>query len=672
MTKGKSTTRTLIASVLSLFLCISMFVGMTFAWFTDSVSSGNNKIQAGNLDVVLEYSKTLEQNSWQEITNRTEDIFTDLDGNEILWEPGAASVVYLKIKNAGTLALKYNLGINIVNELAGTNELGNPFTLSNYIKFSVVELNANDSKYETREEAIAAITTSNTIKDGYTYEESMLAGEEKIIALILHMPEGVGEEANYKTGTEAPEINMGISLVATQASYESDGFNKTYDSSAAYKAVSTTVVAGEETVLKLGSFAEIVVPTNAKAGGDNLENGDVLTFALEPSTEAPIGYTITTGSGTFIYDISVSDQNGEKVTDTANGIVVKLFIGESEATSVKHIVNGVEEDVPFTIEGQYIKFTTSSFSPFVITSKYVAKIGNEKYESLQEALNNALNGEKITLLSNIMYENCNDSPLKYQAQDNNISAVLDLNGKTVSATLNNGKSIALLKVGNINADRHAGTATMTIKDSSENMSGTLTVMPTVASSAWDVAVETIVVERLGRLTVDSGNIITTGGNANADNPYGILVLTNTGAQTAELTINGGYIESKSSTGMGVRVAANSEKAPVIFTMNGGTIVGAEDGRGVWLHHMAGSGRHQLIECTFNNGTIKADRAIEVGDFNKDTDVSDNIKVVFNGGTFVSTNIPENPVHSEVSELFSSKSVEYYNTTFTHVHVTDNR
>ena len=51
--KKHQTRRALLLSALSLLLCMSMLVGTTFAWFTDSVTSGRNMIAAGNLDVVL-------------------------------------------------------------------------------------------------------------------------------------------------------------------------------------------------------------------------------------------------------------------------------------------------------------------------------------------------------------------------------------------------------------------------------------------------------------------------------------------------------------------------------------------------------------------------------------------------------------------------------------------
>ena len=53
--KKQNTKRALLLSALSLLLCVCMLVGSTFAWFTDSVTSANNIIKSGNLDVELYY-----------------------------------------------------------------------------------------------------------------------------------------------------------------------------------------------------------------------------------------------------------------------------------------------------------------------------------------------------------------------------------------------------------------------------------------------------------------------------------------------------------------------------------------------------------------------------------------------------------------------------------------
>jgi len=376
----------------------------------------------------------------------------------------------------------------------------------------------------------------------------------------------------------------------------------------------------------------------------------------------------------------------------ATGDVIIIEDNEDYADNIEIIVT--ETAVFESVNGYYIQeHLYSGANRAVVTGKYAAvnkvdtgfyytetekaqgEVSGVVYGTLQEALNNANEGETVTVLKDIAYENCTTAPLNYQATTDDRIAVLDLNGYTVSATLNNGKSISLLRIGSVNADKYkTPTATLTIKDSSEDKKGTLTVIPTVESDGWDVAVETVLVERLGRLTVDSGNIITKGSDTYAeDNPYGILVLTNTGNQTAELTINGGYIESKSLSGMGVRVAANSEVGAVKFTMNGGEIVGAPDGRGIWFHHMAGTGKYQLIEATINGGTVTADRALELGDFNLDEVESENIQITINGGEFNSNNNKGNASHPDCSDLFTGPAASgYYNQTFNHVKLVDNR
>ena len=113
--KINNTKKALVLSTLALLLCVSMLVGTTFAWFTDSVSSTNNIIKSGNLDVELYWSTTAEENSWKKVDGDT-NVFTGQ-----LWEPGHTEVVYLKVVNEGTLALKYNLGVNIVDEKSGIN-----------------------------------------------------------------------------------------------------------------------------------------------------------------------------------------------------------------------------------------------------------------------------------------------------------------------------------------------------------------------------------------------------------------------------------------------------------------------------------------------------------------------------------------------------------------------
>ena len=130
-----NTKKSLIFSALSLILCCALLIGTTFAWFTDSVTNTGNKIQAGTLDIEVEYRTSLE-GEWKTLDNAT-----DLFGAEgTLFEPGHTRVVELKIKNAGNLALKYKIGMNVVSETAGINKAGNPYKLSDYLKVATTAI----------------------------------------------------------------------------------------------------------------------------------------------------------------------------------------------------------------------------------------------------------------------------------------------------------------------------------------------------------------------------------------------------------------------------------------------------------------------------------------------------------------------------------------------------
>ena len=101
MTVKNSTKRSLILSIVSLFLCFTMLLGTTFAWFTDEVSSGKSKIVSGSLKLDLELlDKTSE--SWVSIKNSNAPLF-----NYDLWEPGYVDAKVLKVENEGTVALKW-------------------------------------------------------------------------------------------------------------------------------------------------------------------------------------------------------------------------------------------------------------------------------------------------------------------------------------------------------------------------------------------------------------------------------------------------------------------------------------------------------------------------------------------------------------------------------------
>ena len=228
--KVGGTKRALLTSVLALVLSLAMLAGSTFAWFTDTASTGVNRIVSGNLDVGLEYWGGAES-GWLTAEN-SEELFDE----NALWEPGYTQIVYLKVKNNGNLALTYAMQITPVHETVGVNVDGEEFKLSDYIKFGWTAFTVDGDGAPVALDREAAQTgVGDGAQLGTTLHrqaaEPMEAGAEELVALVAWMPENVGNEANYST--VQPTIELSLKVLATQAAVESDSFNNTYDEDAA-------------------------------------------------------------------------------------------------------------------------------------------------------------------------------------------------------------------------------------------------------------------------------------------------------------------------------------------------------------------------------------------------------------------------------------------------------
>lgn len=224
MTTSKNTKKALLASVLSMLLCVAMLVGSTFAWFTDTASAAVNKIQAGTLDVALEMK---EGDDWVNAEGKTL-AWVDKD-ESTLWEPNCTyNLESFKIVNKGNLALKYKI---VVSGIQGD-----------------VKLN----------EAIDWSMTDGSSFMDFDTGYSLASGEESApITITGHMKETAGNE--YQ-GLSIDGI--AVTVVATQDTVEYDSTNNTYDANAAYPEV--------ETANDATSFADALVGIDQSSSNKNV------------------------------------------------------------------------------------------------------------------------------------------------------------------------------------------------------------------------------------------------------------------------------------------------------------------------------------------------------------------------------------------------------------------
>ena len=209
-----------------------MFVGSTFAWFTDSVTSSSNVIKAGNLDIDVQY--TLDGKNWADLAG-ADDLF-----QKGLWEPGHTEVVAFRVKNNGTLALKYAANMNITEEIVGKTVAGEDIVLSDILTVSTLTQQVNQfgeialelafsGENKVGYESTVAFKAGNVL--GTNIE--LAPGDAHYMIVKVDMAQTVGNEANHD-GVHAPSIAFGINFVATQFTYESDSFDNQYDKDAEY------------------------------------------------------------------------------------------------------------------------------------------------------------------------------------------------------------------------------------------------------------------------------------------------------------------------------------------------------------------------------------------------------------------------------------------------------
>lgn len=213
MNQKKGTKRTLVASVMSLVLCMAMLIGTTFAWFTDSVTSTSNIIKSGTLDVTMEWADGT--------TNPDNTIWKDAGEGAIfnydLWEPGYTEVRHIKIENQGTLALKYQLSIIANGEVSELTDVIDVYYLDPAKQVSERTDLSADMKIGTLTQVLAAIDT--------TASGNLEAGQNHTITLAFKMQETAGNEYQNKSiGSDFRVI-----LSATQLELESDSFDNQYD-----------------------------------------------------------------------------------------------------------------------------------------------------------------------------------------------------------------------------------------------------------------------------------------------------------------------------------------------------------------------------------------------------------------------------------------------------------
>ena len=320
MNNKKATKRALLTSVMALVMCVVMLVGTTFAWFTDTASTGVNKIQAGNLDVQLLMRDA--SGAYVNIGDSHDVIFggenslvAQNNNQNTLWEPGKTQVAYLAVRNAGNLALKYNIILNVKDEgligaldyaivpqskLSGENQ-----TCTDTIA-SWVDAKGRPGAESGKLTAGTFTAAPNGCLDEIAHDKTN-TNETEYFALVVHMDENAGNTYMKKS------VSIDMKVVATQATAEFDSFDDQYDKGAEYP-----IVAMDTLQELINNAAE---PVSAKLEG-NIAGS--LTVPQDKNVTLDLnGFTLTGGDSHAILNrgtlcIKDSSGNGKIVASKAD------------------------------------------------------------------------------------------------------------------------------------------------------------------------------------------------------------------------------------------------------------------------------------------------------------------------------------------------------------------
>ena len=424
----KQIKKSLLLSALALILSISMLVGTTFAWFTDSVTSIGNKIQSGSLKVDLELLDK-ETGEWHSLKKSQAPIF-----NYDKWEPGYIDTKVLKVENEGNLALKCVAKFYSEKQLSILADV-----IDVYVRPSDSEIGYPTDRSLEGYTCVGSLSTFINSIEKTTYG-TLEAKEASYLGIALKMRD--------EAGNEYQNLSLGgafdIRIFATQHTSESDSFDNQYDKNSLFDDfVDKSILTSQGKYLNDGADS---VNFSIYHKGVRIVAASVPASAIA-NKDKPVTVTIraidsyvASGENTqsFAYDIDVTNLKSNLKGDQLVTVVISAPKGLASIKAY-HKNELLTDAVYDEVEGT-ITFKTASFSPFAIAADIVTV---ETFKDLRDQMQN--DGANIALGKDIKVESIprdkehaypnSESPKYYngvKVQGKNVSLNLNGHGITVS------------------------------------------------------------------------------------------------------------------------------------------------------------------------------------------------------------------------------------------------
>ena len=213
MKKKKFTKVALILSVILMIAWGILGTGATIAWFTDTTPVIKNSFVIGQLDLDV-YFKNDIQKEYEPM-----DVNSEVFNRYARYEPNYTQVVYLRVENNGDIPFQYKFSVDLIGSKDSISVLGLPLHLPQYLRYGVVygadEADLNRQLAQHYAEHDMDYQKFNQYSE--VDDVILQPGDERYVALVVYMPWETGNEANYMTGAEIPQVYLGLTVFAQQA-----------------------------------------------------------------------------------------------------------------------------------------------------------------------------------------------------------------------------------------------------------------------------------------------------------------------------------------------------------------------------------------------------------------------------------------------------------------------
>ena len=353
--------QTYITSLLCMVLCVTMFFGTSFAWFTREVTDAGNEINVGILKVGL-YKDTVAPEN-----DLSKDNIKLFDGT-IRWEPGYTSLETIKVVNEGDLAFKYEMAFTSTDadveavaknfEVWVFNHYGKTYTKptsyeamaadSNWVKIgTLAEVLNGKSVLEDRNMYTVRDTDANTPANENTTDG---VATVDTYTIALHMNQSASDAALM-----GKKITLNVKLNAYQMGSEQDSFGDSYDNirpvftAEEFKAAVESANGGTIVLAKDIEMKDSL--TINKAVKIDLDNHRLTTNAVTIDTE---NVTVSNGDWTLVPEAGMPP------------VIVKsnLTLNDVDVSCNKmfYTASGYGEAVAISVEGGTLKVEGGSIT----------------------------------------------------------------------------------------------------------------------------------------------------------------------------------------------------------------------------------------------------------------------------------------------------------------------